>query len=84
MIDLKRLQELKDFILDEDNERTEKQIEKCNTCNYLTHNHNDCDVKDFCKKYTPFGGNEKSQLLLRELFETIEFLVKYYYPKDIV
>ena len=73
MIDLLRLKELKDFILDEESEDSLKQLEKCNICNDC--DSPDCNIKDLCKKYTPLSYNDETQLLLKDLFETIEYLL---------
>lgn len=78
MIDLSRIQELEDFIFDQESEEALKQIEKCDTCNWGEPENGDCMIKDFCIKYTPIdkevGANEQNENLIKDLFSTIKFL----------
>lgn len=75
MINLNRLQELKDFILDKDSEGAIKQLEICNDCNINDQSSTNCKIKDYCSRYTPLDYNEQTINLINDLFETIDVLV---------
>jgi len=85
IINLKDINRLRKFILDEP---TEEEIDICNNCDIANRNDNNdisniqCKDKDICFKYTPVLIEDKMSILLTDLFDTLENLINNQIRKD--
>ena len=84
IINLKDIKKLRKFILDKP---TEEEIDICNNCDIDNRNNNDisniqCKDKDICFKYTPILIEDKMNVLLTDLFDTLENLINNKIRKD--
>jgi len=73
ILDERDIENIKGFIL---NESTEDELEMCNKCGFTKEINEDCVYKDICARYSPIEIGDESMNLVRDLFDTIDYLVE--------
>jgi len=73
ILDERDIENIKSFVFDES---TEEELEMCNKCGFTEEINKDCVYKDICTRYSPIEIGDESMNLVRDLFDTIDYLVE--------
>jgi len=77
IIDLNEFDKLKKFIFEEDiNETHPYSTEYCLQCIPEENTNNKCEYQKMCLRYPTISNREDYYNLVKDLFETIEYLIK--------
>ena len=72
IVDERDIERIKKFVLDEP---TEDELDMCDKCGFNEYIES-CINRDICLRYTPLEIGDESMKLVRDLFDTIDYLME--------